>query len=274
MKYHISELNISVGLPASGKTTLFSKLSKGSHGSYYLGCDSYLKRSGYTMERLLKDRAYSLRNVVYIDGLFLTKEDIKKVLDILVSEKIKIDKVIIHYFQGDKDTLKWNDIGRREQDSKITIDNANMDSIKDIMTISGDFKDIKFVNKIHSVVKKEAWKTFSEIHNLFADEYGIAKGDDWSLGGTWCDCWGNSGTCSPETPPEGVRLLDDLLEKVAPTIPFLQYRKIMNECVSIREFSHGDWYGGTTYHNQHLIDIKKLYGYLVEKGFIEEIKVD
>ena len=34
--------------------------------------------------------------------------------------------------------------------------------------------------------------------------------------------------------------------------------------VPIDDYSEGDYYGGTAYYNQHILDVNQLYDYLVE----------
>jgi hypothetical protein len=58
--------------------------------------------------------------------------------------------------------------------------------------------------------------------------------------------------------------LDTLLEKVAPNISFLQYKKITNECISTKDFSEGDYYGGCVYYSQYVLDVKSLFDILKE----------
>jgi len=211
--------------------------------------------------------------VTYLDGLFLKKEDIAKVLGIAKEKLVAVEKVIVHYWNPNREYCQWNDIGRRGEDSSITIANAEVETIGEIMKIKETFKDIKFEKQVYDVVKKEAWKVFADSNELYTNDEGILSGESWCLGGSWRDCWDNTGTVSPSSAPEGFRELDDLLEKVAPDISFLQYKKILSECVSNKEFSEGDYYGGSTYHNKQVLNVIALYNYLIEKEIIEEFTI-
>jgi adenylate kinase family enzyme len=269
------ELHISIGLPGSGKTTVFKKLSKeAGRLSNLIECDQFLHgaRGGRykTMEDLIKDRSSLFDRHTYLDGLFLTRVDVDKVLSIAKERNRLPSHVIIHYWNPNVEACLWNDQYRRDDDSNVTIENADMDTINKIMGIQDydRYKGVKFSKKTYNIERKPGWKVFSDKHKLYVDEHGIVKGDSWSLGGTWNDCWGNTGTVSPSTAPDSMTEFDDLLEKVAPSISFLQYKKISKNCVSIREYSDGDYYGGSTYHNQYLLDLPCLYEYLIENELI------
>jgi len=263
----IKELHISIGLPASGKTTEFYKLFESSdnkRNNMLIECDKYLVgyRPTYkNMSDLIADRSRLFCEITFLDGLFLTLENAKEVVS---SVKDRVKKVVIHYWNPNIEDCKWNDAGRRKLNSSITIENAKIDSIDEIKKIKDSFNNIEFLFKIHSVEKKPEWKHFSDVNDLYCDENGIVKGESWSLGGSWSDCWGNQGTVSPGSRPDGMAELDTLLEKVAPNISFLQYKRITNECVSINDFSEGDYYGGSVYYNQYVLDIKNLFYILKE----------
>ena len=149
----------------------------------------------------------------------------------------------------------------------VAIENAIIDTIDEIMSL--EFGNIKFEKQVYSVERKPEWRVFADENDLYVEENGVLKGDSWCLGGSWRDCWDNTGTVSPSSAPDGMRELDSLLEEIAPSISFLQYKSILNECVSIVEFSDGDYYGGTTYHNRYEMNIPRLYEFLVEKSIIE-----
>ncbi len=270
----MTNLHISLGLPGSGKTTLFAKLANSNRTANHIECDHYLNgRTRYkNMEELLSDRSSLFYDETYLDGLFLKKSDIKKIIDIAKARGRYPKSIIVHYWHPNVDACKWNDRGRREKDSSITIDNADIDSIEEIKKIKDDFNDIKFQFKLYSVERKPAWRIFADENELYIEDETIVYGDSWSLGGSWADCWGNKGSVSPGEAPSGFRELDELLERVAPGITFLQYKNIMNNCAGVEDYTSGDYYGGTTYHKKQKFNVECLYNYLVDKNLIQSIE--
>lgn len=271
MRGNIKELHISVGLPGCGKTTLFSELAKSnlSH-STYIDCDKllYVRKKYPDMKNLIEREIGSYcRDKVYLDGLFLRKADITEVLKILSTIHIAVEKVIIHYWIENRESCKHNDQGRRDKSAIITIENADFDSFVKIESIKDEHK-MKFEFQKYEVMEKEDWKVFADINNLYADKDGMVRGESWSCGGTWQDCWGNGGGVSAETPPNGMRELDDLLMKICPNISFLQYKKITNDCVSTEDYSEGDWYGGSVTYNRYVFNVENLYNTLKEMELI------
>lgn len=272
MKKHVEQLDVTVGLPASGKTTWADNHVKSNKNLsiYHVRCD--FRGEAVSLEDYLKNRVYYLSKRNIIDGLFLTVSDIEKLVSLLVREHVSIKKVVLHVWNEDRETCMWNDLYRRETKSNITIDNAKLDTFSDITSLEDMFPDIKFDIQRHVVEPKPAWRVFADKHNLYVNNgtYEVS-GEDWCTGGTWADCWGNNGNVGPDDVPEGMSVLDKLLEEVVPNISFLQYKRIMSECVYIHDFSEDDYYGGTTYHKQYKLNVASLYAYLVDNNLINEI---
>lgn len=116
------------------------------------------------------------------------------------------------------------------------------------------------------------WEKYfkSLIDKSYSKKEGVIICENWCCGGSWGDCWGNSGEISPEPPPTTCKVLDDLLMEVSPDISFLKYRELYNKCVSIEEYSESDYYGGVTYYQRFVLDVKGCYEWLLENKIIEK----
>jgi hypothetical protein len=106
---------------------------------------------------------------------------------------------------------------------------------------------------------------FKETYNIYGD---VLTSCGWALGGSWGDCWGNSGSITPEPQPTSFEEFDRLIEKINKDISFMQYKNLYNSCVSTESKSEGDWYGGTAYYGYFQCDIRKLYAELNDRDLI------
>jgi hypothetical protein len=241
----------------------------------HIELDYYKKFRGSPKDTItvLKERVTGSSEESIVDGLFLTEDDVIKALEILINENgLGIKEVVIHYWRPNREYSLWNDLYRRDENSAITIENAVIDKFDGVLNLKAKLPSIKFSIERHDVVKAEAYQLFAAKYELTLNEDGEYKAESWCTGGTWNDCWDNSGTVPSDSTPEGISVLDDLLEKVCPSVTFLQYKKIMNQCAYVEDFSEGDYYGGTTYHNRYVLRISALYNYLVEANLIDEIE--
>lgn len=277
MRGVIKKLHITVGLPASGKTTWANEYRNNSRRGYipYIEVDEYINKSYHsckTTEDVLKGRVGGGSDETIIDGLFLTEDDVNKALKIIKDNKIEVRELVIHYWRPNREYCIWNDLYRRDVNSAITIENAVIGDFRDIKKLQQKNSNIKISIERHDVVKAEAYRLFAAKHDITLNTKGEVKGDSWCTGGSWANCWGDSGTVGGDKAPEGMDVLDNLLEKVCPSISFLQYKKIMNHCVYVDDYSDGDYYGGTTYHNQYVLMMSKLYDYLVDAELIDKIE--
>lgn len=274
MKAQINKLHITVGLPGSGKTTWGKAMAKKGHNTAHLETDRYIHfptPNATSMKSVIANRMNYYDEVI-LDGLFLTEKDIMEVILAVIDSKKSIKEVVIQYWEPDREACIWNDMYRREVDSGITISNAVIGDFKNVDRCIEAFPSIKFSIQRHKIVKTKPYVLFANKHEIHLNSEGNYMGSSWCTGGTWRDCWDNSGTVSADAQPEGMRILDDLLEKICPSVSFLQYKKIMNTCVHVDDYSDGDYYGGTTYHNRYVLDVERLYEYLVELELIEIIE--
>lgn len=93
----------------------------------------------------------------------------------------------------------------------------------------------------------------------------------WMTGGAWGgNCWGESDPSSycpePEPEPELVDL-DAILERVAPTIGFLQYKQLMQK-VTYDTRTEYEYYGNHTSYASKTISIEDVWQFTVDKGYV------
>ena len=94
---------------------------------------------------------------------------------------------------------------------------------------------------------------------------------EWMTGGAWGgNCWDDSDPSSygpdPQPEPEMVTL-DEILEKVAPTIGFLQYKQLMQK-VKYDTRTEYEYYGNHTSYASKEISIDDVWEFLQEKGYV------
>ena len=279
MKKISKTLKITVGLPGSGKTFW----SEGQVGPYrYYGKNETVSIDfdRYTTNKIDKKRiedeinswlSQTSSKTVIVDGMFLTVKDVVNLLSLVKPEWLPHIEVVVEYWNSDVEKCLMNDKGRRNKNSEITIKNGVMDKSNTFVSgIEETYPTLKGKVKLntHNVIVKPDWKVFGEEHGLHFDNTGIVKSSSWCMGGTWGNCWGNSGTVSPEPEPDGFPELDELLEKICPTITFLQYKGIYREIVSSDTSSDGDYYGGSTTHGFKYFNVEALYNALKSRDLI------
>lgn len=94
---------------------------------------------------------------------------------------------------------------------------------------------------------------------------------EWMTGGAWGGtCWDDSDPSSygpdPEPEPE-METLDAILEKVAPTIGFLQYKQLMQK-VERDTRTEYEYYGNHTSYATKEILIEDVWEFLKEREYV------
>lgn len=282
----IKELHVLVGLPGSGKTTFASKfkapndyMTRYNKPKYadIIDFDAIYRKVGFT-DKLQIDRskidkmAYPplYYNILILDGLFLTQNDVEWVLGLyLDSEKFTsrytVEKVIVDYWIPDKEACLWNDKGRRNVGAALSIELFELERI-DVKKIESKF-GVKTKLELHSIVWKPGYMTvIEEDSKLYCQvvDSKYLESDTWSLGG---EIWGWDGSkhSASAEPPLNFDAFDELLEKVCPTITFLQYKKLYNACVTMEEKTNSDYYSRIEVAYWRC-DLEKLWDMLEEMG--------
>lgn len=266
MKNKTNKILILMGLPASGKTSWTNNTYLEYDGSLHLDVDEISnKTNNLDFGDILKNYC-EIYEIIILDGLFLMTNDIIKVISQIAS-KITIENITfeIHCWSENREQCLINDKQRRNIDSSITIKNAVIE-YPDIKKIKQIFNNLKIQVKEHEVYNKPDWEVFAEENNIILNDESFYS-DSWCLGGSWRNCWGDSGQVNSEPQPEFVEL-DSLLTKLCPNISFLQYKNIYNRCASIDEYGDSDYYGGSTSHARFVCHFPTLYRVLIENNLI------
>jgi hypothetical protein len=96
------------------------------------------------------------------------------------------------------------------------------------------------------------------------------RSERWCTGGAYGNCWNDHLSPVSGDDPLEFDELDDLLEKIAPNVTFLHYKKIRNRCVSTEDSYESDYYGGGCNYMNWVCDLEELYSILEELGYIQE----
>lgn len=278
---------IAYGLPGSGKTYYGEQLAQKGNLTV-ISMDDHMEDGKYrpiteVVKEVLELRHYIL-NDIYIDALITTRDNLIKIVRELhkffVNEEPKYrnygKNFEIVYWDENRAACKENIRKRNDgRNVEVTIDNLPFEKLREsavynlIREIDIEIKTTFKERKVY--MDGSNWEKYFQ-PLIDKDYYTNGKyfySDEWSLGGSWGDCWGNSGSISADEQPNSFKEFDNLLEKVCPNITFIQYKTIYNECVSIDKRSIGDYYGGTEYRACFKLDVKKCYEMLLEKELIE-----
>jgi adenylate kinase family enzyme len=279
-EYNELKVDIMMGLPGSGKTTLCNKINKNSN--------EYKKTRGFTrplyldgktekeMDKLLEKTLMSSyfpteRNDVHriiVDGLFLTNDDVVKMIK-MIQQYDKHLKVTVHSFKEDRETCLHNDLGRRTKSSMNTIKYAKVE-IPDANFIKEQTGLLSLDVKRYNVYRKPDVDVLLEDNGY---SYHIFCSGSWSLGGTYGNCYDDKlFPVSPDTPPNEFKEFDNFLEKICPNISFLQYKKLYNSCVKVETKEEHDYYGGCVTYAYFECDLKRLLSEMEEMGIFNVSK--
>lgn len=206
-------------------------------------------------------------NAVTLDGLVTTNEVAEKIFNVIKfhpeSRNFEYQFEIVWWSKSIEDCLH-NDRGRRKLNSRTSIENIPFEEPSKELLEKFDISEKQCIRKL--VVRKPEHKAWAGENDL--GDADRLYSDSWCLGGTWGNCWGNSGTVSPGTPLTSFKEFDDLMERICPTLNFLQYKKLYNNTVSVEDYSEGDYYGGSVSYAKFVCDLKKLHEMLREMQLI------
>lgn len=285
----VKELHVLVGLPGSGKTTFANQFRDVTYDEYgyshtnyrakkyadIIDYDAIYKKVGFTdkleinKEKVLKMALPRLKyDIMILDGLFVTQKDVEWVLSVYLdnpkfTERITVEKIIVDSWIPDKEACLWNDRGRRNIGAAVSIQLLEQEKIN-VKQIEKRF-GIKTKLELHSIARKPEYRIFVEENNIKSVHEGkYLDSATWCLGG---EAWGwdggkhNIGAEQPNNFDE----FDELIEKICPTITFLQYKKLYKNCVTMEEKDNSDYYSRTT-EGFWRCDLEKLWNMLEGMG--------
>lgn len=271
----INTLHILVGLPGSGKTTFYLEQTKKApyHSIHYIDFDTIKRNARFKDSKDLKEyyahEIYLLGGAkdTYVDGLFLTPDDFDFIVSLYLDcPRYNIKNVRFEYWEPNVEACLWNDKNRRTISSSVSIRKLVVHQ-PDVKYFAGKYPTISFSCQHHTIVRKPEWKVFFGGLGIRLDKNdNVLRSPDWTVSGTNNDYNGNEWPIDPDEPLE-FDAFDELLEKICPTITFLQYKNLKKKCVHIEKEHSSDYYSSCVT-NHWVCDLDKLYEELKEKNLI------
>lgn len=286
----IKKIILTVGLPGSGKTTFCEKYVEANKDKEvnHIEFDKYRKTSygkniGFESILLKRMKEYE-DEILLLDTLLLDNNGVIKSIGYLKDnlEVINDIDIEIHYWNLDRESCLYNDKGRRDENSEITIKNAKFEEM-DIESIKKATSLEKIYLVTHDVVRKSELqfaldmildKKIEEIYDEDDKEskrYLYSK--EWLIEGTMRYHTNNyTDIVYRELDREEAIFefeeLDQMLEQLCPSLTFIDYKKVKKIAVDIEEFDKDDYYIDATYERWRY-DLDKLEEYLKSKNYIK-----
>lgn len=284
----IEKIILTVGLPGSGKTRFCENYLENNKDKEvnHIEFDKYIEATygkKLSFESiLLKGMKEFFDEILLIDALLLTNNDVIKSINILKEnlENIENIDIEIHYWNLDRESCLHNDKERREKNSELTIKEAlleelNIEEIKNATSLE------KIVIFKHDVVRKSNLQLALDMtltNSLNVDECNAENrkylySDKWLIEGTrryYVDSEWNQGyrNLDRENPILEFKEFDDIIENICPALTFIEYRELKRLTVDIEEIVENDYYTYATYERWRC-DLYKLEEYLKSKNYLD-----
>lgn len=262
---------ITVGLPASGKTTFSKKYIEENSDKKvkHIDIDEYRETNykSISVENIYLNSVHKCEDydALIIDGLFLSNRDVSLLINMVKNNTVREDLDFeIHYWNPDIEACLHNDKGRRKENSVYTIKNALIEKInKGYILKHTDEREISVV--YHNIERKP-------FKNVVMDEIGLQLNDNylysepWVARGVMRNCWGDRSELDVESSKE-FKELDKLLMAIVPNITYLEYKELFSELVEIQEYDDYDYYCHKEC-QRWKCNVDNLLEYLEDKGLL------
>ena len=127
----------------------------------------------------------------------------------------------------------------------------------------------KFIDYIEDQFSSSYYsKTYKDAQHFFDRTLKDGFVAEWSMGGTWGNCWGDKGTSSPDVEPEMTEL-DNFLINNFPQVSYMQY-KIIARKIDTQTSSDSDYYGGSTQKATKTLSFNDLHDALLEAKIVPD----
>lgn len=279
---------IAYGLPGSGKTYYGRQLEE-THEGIHLELDRPSESGGPArISEALTPEIFStavFRGCLYVDSLVTTNRSllaaVRETWEALLGNGFSENETLIFEilaFQGTRGQCIRN-VGRRNDGRNVDVSAGGMPyeaidarRLENAVQKLGRGKSCRITER--KVWADDTWdnhfQPLLDRSGRHTDGKSLIYSEDWSLGGTWGDCWGNSGKIDADDEPKDFKEFDSLLEDVCPGITFLQYKSIFENCVDKEQWDVSDYYGGYERRCRFRADISRLYTELKKRGIIEQ----
>lgn len=259
----MKSITILWGLPASGKSTYANQFIP-KHWSdrqkiHVVRADAF--RKPRSLIDLIVGECDAAPTVI-VDSLVTTNEQADNLMSAIQKKHDCTFKIV--YWNENRDACLWNDRGRREVKSEISIKNMPLEKPSNEL-----IKKFNATLTVMEVERKPNWMVWANENGIYEKNL---KSMRWSLGGNAGNCWNdNMYTISADPQPASFTEFDQLLEKICPQIGFMTYKRISAECTKIETHGESDYYGGSVQYAHFECDMELLYQKLVDENLIQPI---
>lgn len=257
---------ILMGLPGSGKTTFAKQYAK-EHNAVHVDMDERMERLGLDVTGVIQDYIRYTRETYIIDGLFLTNDDLLKIIMLIkwgFDERFTckvptFTGIEIHHWHEDRKKCEHNDCGRRALTSENTIKSAKFE--KPNLEFLKEKSGIETISIVyHDIVEKPNWKVMADQCKISLKDEKYMDSYKWCLGGVDHGYMGDETYyIEPETPHTTFDEFENLILRLLPDISYKTYKRLYQNCVTTETETRDFYYGGEANYMYFRCDVEKLF---------------